>query len=1056
MKSKFNIYELSKFKPKTSGYSHLPIILYFISTFTSFLLAFSTFSFSGYSLGVSPPSLYYNVTYGDPIRATIYVSSSTYLNIQIFIDGNLSPYLSISPSKFNISPNETKEVLITSFEDIPPGRYEGKITILGTSYSYETGNKITKIVEASQISLNINVISNSLIKCTIRNLRIKKYCGNILTISLWTLNEGTTSLRPHLYYEIITKDNELIQRGDLKPFTLIPNEQAQHIFNIHLNSTLSNSDLFLKVDSYDCSNTLITPLIPTQCNLSNIHIIGTEIKEVDNEHFLYVAAKNYEPTSKRIAFSVFFYHKNKTIVNTTDIISLRPGDEITYFFKIPFESGDINTINIDVKLLEIKNNNRSIILDERVLTFSLPQRSSYLHVILKHIKRNMKILISLLLTILLVIILIKVINIKKNFKGGNHVGESKKKRRQYINFNLISVFIIFIIFILPFTPYPSYSYLQQASPTIVSDPYNMSNYDYYAIDSSNQTYSIINLSKEGNITFYDFYTDNYNVNEEIKYVNVSITLEAINISGALWGIFYSDDKGKTWYVLFPYSSNNQTKTSFMFQVQEHNDSRWTWDEVFNNLRLRISILNNSPLTMSGIIYVYHIISISQVDREPPQVTLLSPAQGNITNNTTITFVYNVTDNLSGISNCSLLINGSIVNTTTSPGEGQNNFTYTLTYGHYRWKVICYDNTTISNKGTSETRDIYVDTKGPNITLDSPTNNSIWYTSNNVTFMFTPRDLTNITNCTLYINNTQNKSLANISNNEQNSITTFLVDGSYTWYIVCEDVLGNLGTSQTFNLIVDVNYAPSILALSIDKPISLLVGSYTNVTCNATIQDQDGALDIDHVEAFFYHETSSWSEADNKSIHYTNASCKLISSSENEANYSCGFSLTSYALSGTWYCKVAAYDSYSWEGNLTTNTTVLELYAIEISPQIIDYGIINPGENSTSDEVITIFNRGNTEIDVALSGYALTPGDGLAMVCDQGNISISNERYALSPNIPFSSMQSLTPYDVQLDNFNLQPPEENTNSSKNVYWKLGMPYGVRGNCTGYVKISVTPS
>ena len=79
-----------------------------------------------------------------------------------------------------------------------------------------------------------------------------------------------------------------------------------------------------------------------------------------------------------------------------------------------------------------------------------------------------------------------------------------------------------------------------------------------------------------------------------------------------------------------------------------------------------------------------------------------------------------------------------------------------------------------------------------------------------------------------------------------------------------------------------------------------------------------------------------------------------------------------------------------------------------------------------------------------------------MICDRGNITINYERYSLQSGLEYGSMSPLTTNLYQIDEFNLEPRTDNSESTKNIYWKLGMPKGVKGNCSGYVKISIVPS
>jgi len=79
-----------------------------------------------------------------------------------------------------------------------------------------------------------------------------------------------------------------------------------------------------------------------------------------------------------------------------------------------------------------------------------------------------------------------------------------------------------------------------------------------------------------------------------------------------------------------------------------------------------------------------------LDRAYPVINLISPADTETwTSSSTVTFSYNVSD--IDIANCSLIVDNSIVNTSTSVSEDvSQSFTYTLSNGVYSWYINCTD------------------------------------------------------------------------------------------------------------------------------------------------------------------------------------------------------------------------------------------------------------------------------------------------------------------------------------------------------------------------------
>jgi hypothetical protein len=96
---------------------------------------------------------------------------------------------------------------------------------------------------------------------------------------------------------------------------------------------------------------------------------------------------------------------------------------------------------------------------------------------------------------------------------------------------------------------------------------------------------------------------------------------------------------------------------------------------------------------------FTIYNITSTDITPPAVRVFSPLNNTGINNPVI-FYYNVSD-ASLISNCSLFINGLIVNTTVSPVKNSLlNFTNILTQKTNSWEINCTDLSSMKNLGTS--------------------------------------------------------------------------------------------------------------------------------------------------------------------------------------------------------------------------------------------------------------------------------------------------------------------------------------------------------------------
>ena len=95
-----------------------------------------------------------------------------------------------------------------------------------------------------------------------------------------------------------------------------------------------------------------------------------------------------------------------------------------------------------------------------------------------------------------------------------------------------------------------------------------------------------------------------------------------------------------------------------------------------------------------------------VDATPPTINLVSPANNAETTSTTATFSFNVSDS-SAVSNCSLIIGGSVAVTNTTVTKNTTQwFTRTLSSGsNYSWGVNCTD--VANNTGNSTIRNLII-------------------------------------------------------------------------------------------------------------------------------------------------------------------------------------------------------------------------------------------------------------------------------------------------------------------------------------------------------------
>ena len=257
-----------------------------------------------------------------------------------------------------------------------------------------------------------------------------------------------------------------------------------------------------------------------------------------------------------------------------------------------------------------------------------------------------------------------------------------------------------------------------------------------------------------------------------------------------------------------------------------------------------------------------------------------------------------------------------------------------------------------------------------------------------------------------------------------------------------------------------NVAPVITGMTFNKEgttgnIVLSEGTTINVRCNGTVNDTNGVADIDTVNATIY--LSGYTGTDDNNQRYSNASCEKVRSIDvTSAYYSCHFNVEFYANNGTWTCNMTAKDTGNLENSSTVNNDIDPLYAINIPQTEIDFGELAPLDIS-SDQLINITNYGNMNLTIATKGYGVSDGDGLAMNCTVGNISVDAEKYSLTSGTAYTSMTALSTTFANIAGLTVVQRTDDSDSnnlkSRNItYWKIKPPVGTRGVCNGTVVLS----
>jgi len=271
--------------------------------------------------------------------------------------------------------------------------------------------------------------------------------------------------------------------------------------------------------------------------------------------------------------------------------------------------------------------------------------------------------------------------------------------------------------------------------------------------------------------------------------------------------------------------------------------------------------------------------------------------------------------------------------------------------------------------------------------------------------------------------------------------------------------------------ITLNSLPTFQNISVDDSFSVPVQEIdltpavtTEVLCEGVVTEYDGNSSLSNITAEFFDNTvSAYGANDDNNFHYSNSSCTmdLGYGNENETSFSCGFQVQYYSNSGNWNCTVRATDNIS-AFNIAANTSNINTLLALGLPDTIDYGTVNASAASAQREA-NVTNYGNVIMNLSLSGYGSTVGDGNAMNCSGGsitNISVGNQKYNLTfsnESVMNSSQldetyRNLT-WNATVNRFDLNFRQNDTDATvdaiNSTFWRIFVPVGTSGTCWGNI-------
>jgi hypothetical protein len=280
--------------------------------------------------------------------------------------------------------------------------------------------------------------------------------------------------------------------------------------------------------------------------------------------------------------------------------------------------------------------------------------------------------------------------------------------------------------------------------------------------------------------------------------------------------FYDDNSG---YIAIQSNGCGGQIGSIGWYLPATNQSLWSFDSSLNSWNEVDGAPSGNTFAETNLQTQPYPVYYSIFENVPPDlvaVGLDSPASGYSSSSSGMQFQFTPLSAFYTSLLCNLTLDGAgnVTGWSAANGTLQEINISGIADGYHRWSVACSDGI---NASTSQAWNFTVDTTPPVVTLDSPTNLSVFNPST-LTFTFTPFDsISPLLNCSLYLDGAINQTDDGLANGTAASISVAsITPGQHSWGVECIDDAGNAGSS-VLNLFTIVPFTqpaqPTLVPLS---------------------------------------------------------------------------------------------------------------------------------------------------------------------------------------------------------------------------------------------------